>query len=534
MKRNSHFAVLAVQILIALLTVTGVAVAGPLLEMDATNGAPTVVSYQGRVSIGGSPYSGTGYFKFAIVDSAGNSSFWSNDGTSSGGNQPAKAVALTVNNGLFTVLLGDTSLPNMTRPVTAASFRSTNRLLRVWFSSDNVSFTQLSPDTRLASVPFALQAEEAHNADYSYYPLLQPQTLDLALSNAKLAGFGGGFTDGRYGYFLPFQNCSGAGSSTLGRVDLQNFTSSGVSWLDLSTVNSGLRCYLGGFTDGRYGYLVPFENGKIVRLDLQNFSAAGVSWLDLTLVNSNLFGFNSGFTDGRYGYLVPYVGVAGAFSGKVARLDLQNFTTSGVSWIDLAAVNGGLIGYSKGFTDGRYGYFVPYYNGTSYHGKVARLDLKNFSTTGVRVLDLSAIDINLIGFIGGFTDGRYAYFAPSNNGTQGKIARVDLTNFANSGVRVLDLTTVDPDLKGFTGAFTDGRFGYFIPYNYGKIARVDLQDFTTTGVNWLDMAALDSALVGFNGGFTDRRYGYLVPFLANAAYSGKVARIQLFNGTTGP
>lgn len=533
MKRNSHLAVLMVQIVVALLTLTGVVFAGGLLNTEATTGgSPTAVSYQGKVSISGAPFSGTGYFKFALVDSAGTTSFWSNDGSSTGGSQPASAVALTVSKGLFTVLLGDTSLAHMTRPLTAAAFRSPNRALRVWFSSDNVAFTLLSPDTRLASVPYALQAEEAHNADYSYYPLLQAQSLNMATPNANLAGFSGGFTDGRYGYFVPFQNCSGSGSSTIGRVDLQNFTTSGVNWLNLSAVDASLSCFLGGFTDGRYGYLVPFPHGKIVRIDLQNFTTGGVSWLDLSLVNSGLQGFSGGFTDGRYGYFAP--NWSSSYHGKIVRVDLQNFTTGGVSWLDLATVNSGLVGFAGGFTDGRFGYFVPDFNGTNRHGKIVRLDLQNFTTGGVSWIDLGAVDSNLAGFTGGFTDGRYAYLAPSNNSTQGKIARVDLQNFTSSGVSVLDLTTVEASLKGFTGAFTDGRFGYFVPYTNGKIARIDLQDFATSGVSWLDLASLDNSLVGFFGGFTDGRYGYLAPFAANGSYSGNVARIQLFSGTTGP
>jgi hypothetical protein len=128
-------------------------------------GAPTVVSYQGKVYVGGTIYSGTGYFKFAVVDSAGTTSFWSNDGTSSTGGQPTNAVQLTVNGGLFTVLLGDTSLPNMTQPLAASVFSGTGRYLRIWFSADNLTYTQLIPDQRMAAVPFALQAEEARNAD---------------------------------------------------------------------------------------------------------------------------------------------------------------------------------------------------------------------------------------------------------------------------------------------------------------------------------------------------------------------------------
>ncbi len=40
--------------------------------------------------------------------------YWSNDGTSSAGSEPAAAVAVAVTNGLFTVVLGDTTQANMT------------------------------------------------------------------------------------------------------------------------------------------------------------------------------------------------------------------------------------------------------------------------------------------------------------------------------------------------------------------------------------------------------------------------------------
>jgi len=78
------------------------------------------------------------------------------------------------------------------------------------------------------------------------------------------------------------------------------------------------------------------------------------------------------------------------------------------------------------------------------------------------ILDLTTIDADLKGFAGGFTDGRYGYFVPWNNGTYfGKVVRIDLNDF--STVSVLDLTTTDADLKGFFGGFTDGRYGYFVP-----------------------------------------------------------------------
>ena len=42
---------------------------------------------------------------------------------------------------------------------------SAERWLRVWFSSNGTTFTLLAPDRRIAAVPFALQAQEAANAD---------------------------------------------------------------------------------------------------------------------------------------------------------------------------------------------------------------------------------------------------------------------------------------------------------------------------------------------------------------------------------
>lgn len=123
--------------------------------------AAGVVSYQGRIDVGGSAYTGTAYVKFAVVDQAGTTSYWSNDGTSAGGGEPAAAVQVSVSGGLFEVLLGDTTVPNMTVPLTGAEFGAGDRSLRVWLSTDNVTFTQMVPDRRLASAPTALQTVQS-------------------------------------------------------------------------------------------------------------------------------------------------------------------------------------------------------------------------------------------------------------------------------------------------------------------------------------------------------------------------------------
>jgi hypothetical protein len=127
--------------------------------LAVSNGTPGMVSYQGQVSVDGHPFSGTGYFKFAIIDPVGATSYWSNDGTSTAGGQPTHAETLPVANGLFNVLLGDAGLGMP--PLTPDVFSAPNRMLRVWFSQNGSTFTLLAPDSPIASVPYALQAQQA-------------------------------------------------------------------------------------------------------------------------------------------------------------------------------------------------------------------------------------------------------------------------------------------------------------------------------------------------------------------------------------
>ncbi len=150
-------------VLLLLLLFAGLAKASPPARPLLQDGAPAMISYQGQVLVDSVPYTGTGYFKFSVVNAAGDATYWSNDGSATGGGQPTNAVQLAVNQGLFNVLLGDTSLTNMTA-LSGDVFSGTERYLRVWFSSSGSGFVQLSPDRRIAAVPYALQAEEAKNA----------------------------------------------------------------------------------------------------------------------------------------------------------------------------------------------------------------------------------------------------------------------------------------------------------------------------------------------------------------------------------
>ena len=67
---------------------------------------------------------------------------------------------------------------------------------------------------------------------------------------------------------------------------------------------------------------------------------------------------------------------------KVARFSLQDVNT--VAVLDLRAQGLALKGFASGFTDGAYGYVVPYSNG-AWHGKLARFSLRDFSTVAVLI-----------------------------------------------------------------------------------------------------------------------------------------------------
>ncbi len=118
---------------------------------------PQLINYQGRVAVGAVNFDGSGQFKFALVNADGTATYWSNDGTSVAGTEPAAAAALTVTKGLYSVLLGDATLPNMT-VVPATVFTNADVRLRVWFNDGTNGSQLLTPDQRIAAVGYAMIA----------------------------------------------------------------------------------------------------------------------------------------------------------------------------------------------------------------------------------------------------------------------------------------------------------------------------------------------------------------------------------------
>jgi len=178
-KKTLILAAMIVGLVIGFGIVNGLSFAAPTVETST----PQMVSYQGQVVVDGSPYSGTGYFKFAIVNEAETETYWGNDGNI----PPVNSISLAVVNGLFHVNLGDISLTNMVA-LGPDAFSGSDRYLQVSFSINDLDFTTL-PVTRIASVPYALVADTLdgmdstefalsdHNHDTRYYTKTQVDAL---------------------------------------------------------------------------------------------------------------------------------------------------------------------------------------------------------------------------------------------------------------------------------------------------------------------------------------------------------------------
>jgi microcystin-dependent protein len=118
-----------------------------LFTLLLASSVPQIITFQGRLMSNGSAVTGTKNMRFAIVDNSGNVKWQSH---------ASNTVAVTVNNGIYTVKLGDTSITNMSALALGQLDQQITLNVRVWVEGE-----QLSPDIYLSAVPYALLAKEA-------------------------------------------------------------------------------------------------------------------------------------------------------------------------------------------------------------------------------------------------------------------------------------------------------------------------------------------------------------------------------------
>ena len=90
-------------------------------------------------------------------------SYWSHDATSNAGSEPTGHVTLPVTKGLYSVMLGDTTILGMgTIPNTILT--NPDVRLRIWFNDGSHGFQLMTPDQRIAAVGYAVTAGSATTA----------------------------------------------------------------------------------------------------------------------------------------------------------------------------------------------------------------------------------------------------------------------------------------------------------------------------------------------------------------------------------
>jgi hypothetical protein len=360
----------------------------------------------------------------------------------------------------------------------------------------------------------------------SWYPFGNPYLLNAMTQNAAYCRWAGGFAAQGNAFFIPLSN------GKFLRFKTANFAT--ITPLDLQTINSQWLGFGGGFTDGRYGYLLCVGNSDVVRVDLQTFNAAGTTSIPLggldTITGNNNFSYNYfGVTDGAYGY------TPGHDDLLLARFSITNFNVSTAQMLDLRPLTGGetWVGGLGIDTDGKNVYALWGDNSNvPCKQYVTATSTSNFTLAGSRIVNLTpwAISFGTIIVIG-----QYIYvfsYRDIDTGTvEGKILRINTNDFTD--VTLLDLSLINPNYIGFQGGFTGslGRFLYLTPYSRSLAVRVDLNDFQSVD-------AVDLAPFGVNGGcqsgFSDGRFGYYLQYYDSANQpsfnAGRVIRFQMYNG----
>ena len=304
--------------------------------------------------------------------------------------------------------------------------------------------------------------------DLSDFSLESTRIIPLAGYDRTMGGFSGGFVDTPWACFCPFRTFVGpvGGVRSNLSVDANHLRPyhhavfvcvNHTAWTDSSNYVTDIRTFdlgdvessLRGFSDsvrvGRYVYLAPFASNvnaytsKLIRIScgdenimktIDENEAAGnvlrdlITALDLTQKDTGLVGFSGIFNAGKYLYLCPYRGVQEPRNGqrghgKIPRIDMNIFDIGGVDLIDLPTAirsqipsfpEHNLRGFSGCFASGKYGLYVPFYNGL-FFGKVGRVAILDWEN--VQQLDL-LIDRKLPnvlkGYRGGFVNDWQGWF----------------------------------------------------------------------------------------------------------------------------
>ncbi|MBM3277645.1 MAG: hypothetical protein FJY95_06130 [Candidatus Handelsmanbacteria bacterium] len=305
-----------------------------------------------------------------------------------------------------------------------------------------------------------------------------------------------GAFDGRYIYFVPGYE-EGKPTGVVLRLDTRGEFADPSSYAVYDAGNTGgmdTRCYDGAVFDGRYVYFAPLEtHGNFLRLDTQGEYMDPASWAAFHPPLPAGQGVGAIF-DGRYVYYVPYT------NKVVVRCDTAGAFQDPGSWeAHDAGHTSGLKtrGYDGAAFDGRYVYFIPFWEGEDlaggFHARLLRYDTGGAFGDPHSWQARDAGDTlppNPGGFNGGAFDGRFLYLAPWREGTgpEGQIL---------SHAKVMRCDTADPSscfiLKymdcGHNGGLGAALGGPSLMVNTARGVR-SARSFANPGPGWHHLAGV--------------------------------------------
>ena len=311
-------------------------------------------------------------------------------------------------------------------------------------------------------------------------------------------GYAEGVFDGRYVYFVPWARTGNIYHGEVMRYDTAGVFDDVASWSTFDPGMNGIGVdpdgYRGGVFDGEYVYFVPCYNGSQFHCEILRFDCDGgfddpAAWTvydpGADGVGTLARGYSFAAFDGRYIYFGPYHN-GYWYHGEVLRFDSTGEFTDATSWITFdpgaQGVGNDPDGYPGVIFDGRYVYFAPFNNGTTYSGEVMRYDTSaafdDISSWATFDAPQHGIGTNPTGYMGGMFDGRFVYFVPIYHDDEDhkEVLRYDTSGdfAAPSSWDTYDLPDAEP---GYRGCGYDGHFVYLVPggiyVNHGQVQRYD-------------------------------------------------------------
>jgi hypothetical protein len=374
------------------------------------------------------------------------------------------------------------------------------------------------------------------------------ESYDLGGDDPTLRGYVGAAFDGAFLYLSPWQN----GSTPHGKVarfETAKPFAAKDSWAsyDVGALNPNAKAFAGSavFTNpdtkvSEFLYLVPHgptgAGDTVARYRLgQPFDAPG-SWDFIALGThppaDEAAGFGGAVLNYSHVWLPtrdpnrPFALHENRSDPKVSTNPQRKLDAGWESFNVRAGVDAGTGtstgGYYGGAFDGKETlYFAPYTNGTGPHGVALSKKVGGGTPNGWTTFDLTTLDNRFRGYAGAVLADGFIYYVPHVNAADrhGHVVRVNTTTgFTDpKSWSAMDLTTVNPNLKGFVGGVFDGRFVYFVPFFEAEglfVTRYDTKAPFTDGASWstFDVKKLPGGASRFNGGAFDGQYVYFVPY----------------------